>query len=425
MAASTAVSREDTSPAAPSSERTVQVASLTGLRGFAALMVVVIHVTGRTSFPWLGLQGYGPVSLFVLSGYLLFRPWSRWGAGTAERPSVRVFARRRLLRIFPAYLVVLAVVVAVYAPARPDGVDGWLRAVTLTGIYASDGLRPALEQTWSLGTELSWYVVLPVVGLVTALVARRWPGRRGFALSTGLILLAVPLSAWWRWWVQFRDLDVHFTYAFWFPGYAFCFAAGALVAHLVEGDRAGVVSVARLRRLASDPWILLLVAVAVALVGSSSLGGPDGYATLTFTERQVRSVSVTLVAVILLVVAVLGGARSPVNRLLGTRVFNAIGRWSFGIYLWHLPVVVILESELTFPGGAAGLLWRLAVVLGISVPLAAATFAWVEQPAIAWSHGRGRVLDRRRTSAPSAAPATSSSQAAAPTATPGTRPPAE
>ena len=69
---------------------------LTGLRGFAALMVVLIHSAGQTDYPGFGVQSYGPVSLFVLSGFLLYRPWSSWAIAQASRPSVRTFSRRRL-----------------------------------------------------------------------------------------------------------------------------------------------------------------------------------------------------------------------------------------------------------------------------------------------------------------------------------------
>jgi len=385
VAASTAVTFDDIAPETPLDERAAQVDTLTGLRGFAALMVVIVHSAGRSDFPGFGVQGYGPVSLFVLSGFLLFRPWSRWSLDSGRRPILRVFARRRLARIFPAYLVVLLAVAVMLPESQPRGLDGWLRALTLTNTLASDGLRPGLEQTWSLGTELSWYLLVPVFGLVVGLVARRMAGSRGFWAGVVLMGVSLPISAAWRWWVHVEDLGREFTYSFWVPGFLVCFAGGALVAHLLEGERAGQVRLGRLRAWARDPWLLTAFAVAVTLIGASSLGGPTLYVPSTFTERQVRFACATLLALILLVAATLGDRESPVVRLLATRWMVATGRWSYGIYLWHLPVIVLLENDFTHRTGTAGLALWLGCILAVSVPLGAATYAWVEAPAISWS----------------------------------------
>ncbi|HSU01355.1 MAG TPA: acyltransferase, partial [Nocardioides sp.] len=352
VVASTAVTWEDTPEDEAAARRAAEIASLTGLRGFAALMVVLIHTSVLTEFSWLGVPEYGPVSLFVLSGFLLYRPWARWSMRTGRRPSVVDFGRRRLLRIFPAYLVVLAVVSVVYPDDRPEGTWEWLRVASLTWIYATqDTLRTSLFQTWSLGTELSWYVALPVLGGVVGMIARRLRPRTGFQVTAALLCLSVPVSFGYRRWVSVEDLESSFTYSFWLPAFLFCFAGGALVAHLVEGERSGLVDLTRLRRVAADPWALPGLAVAVALLGTSSLAGPNGFEVVTYGEHQLRVACATAVALILLVIAVLSPTRAPVNRVLSTRAANAVGRWSYGIYLWHLPVIVVLERDITFPDG--------------------------------------------------------------------------
>ncbi len=414
MSASSAATMDDTSRHVDPVTRQAQVAALTGLRGFAALMVVLVHVSVRTDYLWLGINSYGPISLFVLSGYLLYRPWAKWGMQVADSPSIPKFTRRRLARIFPAYLVVFLVVVVVDPASRPEGAGGWFYATTLTWIYAPGQFPIALAQTWSLATELSWYVALPVMGGITALIARRLTPHRGFWLTVAMILTSIPITAAWRWWVADSDLDIHFTYTFWLPGYLVCFAGGALVALFVEGDRAGLVSLRRARALAADPWALLVFALAMALLGTSSVAGPDGYVPRSFAEEEVRFTTVTLLALTLLVVVVLGRLDSPFNRLLSTRWFVATGRWSYGIYLWHLPLIVITEKRFGFPDGVGGLVLQLGWVLALSISLAAATYAWVERPAIAWSHGSRTRL------APAAASSTTSSQ---PTAAPATTAP--
>ena len=102
-----------------------------------------------------------------------------------------------------------------------------------------------------------------------------------------------------------------------------------------------------------------------------------------------------------------------------TRVFSmrwlvAVGRWSYGIYLWHLPVIQLLDPVVprSGPGG-----WLLLTVttLAIAVPLGAATFAWVEQPAIRWSKStREERAARRREREDDAAESASASRAGRP-----------
>lgn len=378
------MSAEET-PGPSSAEKTAQVDALTGLRGFAALVVVAVHASGRTNFPEFGIHGYGPVSLFVLSGFLLYRPWSRWALGVAKRPNVRVFARRRLLRIFPAYLVVMLAVAVMLPASQPNGWDGWVRAFTLTGTFASDGLRPGLEQTWSLGTELSWYVALPVLGLLAGLLGRRLKGRRAFYSVVGLLALSIPVTVFWRVWVQVEDLGKEFTYSFWLPGFLICFAGGAAVSHFLEGEQVGLVDLSRVRSWLGHGWVAIALMVLIAGIGTSPLGGPVEYVPASFSERQIRFASSTILALLLLLACVLSRPNSLLVRFMGTRWMTATGRWSFGIYLWHLPVIVLLEDDFTLRTGVSGFLLWMTCIVAVSIPLGAATYAWVEKPAIAWS----------------------------------------
>lgn len=364
-----------------------QVDSLTGLRGFAALVVIAVHASGRTDFPEFGIHGYGPVSLFVLSGFLLYRPWSRWALRSADHPKVGTFARRRLLRIFPAYLVVMLAFAVMLPESQPNGWDGWLRAFTLTGTLAGDGLRPGLEQTWSLGTELSWYVALPVLGLLAGLVARRLEGRRAFYAVVGLLALSLPVTIAWRVWVNANadTLNEKFTWNFWLPGFLICFAAGAAVSHFLEGERAGLVDLSRIRRWFSRTWLAVALIALLAAIGTSPLGGPVEYVPAEFWERQIRFSASAAVAVLLLLACVLSRPGSLLVRFMATRFMVAMGRWSYGMYLWHLPVIVLIEDEFVHRTGVGGFFLWMTCIFAVTIPLGAATFAWVEQPAIAWS----------------------------------------
>jgi peptidoglycan/LPS O-acetylase OafA/YrhL len=365
-------------------QRASEVAALTGLRGFAALTVVVVHASGRTEYPWLGIHDFGPIALFTLSGFLLFGPWARWGLSRGSQPALEPYAVRRALRIFPAYLVALFAMAVMHPASQPVGLDGWLRAITLTGDFSPDGLRPGLEQAWSLGTELMWYVAVPVIGLGIGTLARRLPLRRGLWLSVGLLALSVPITVGYRVFTHDRGLDQQFTWTFWLPSYLACFAAGAVLALLMEAEQAGVVDLGRIRRTVTRPVVVLVASAALIGVGAV-FGGPMEYVPASFGERSMRFTSCAVLSILLLAAAAMSGPGGVVGRVLSMRWLVATGRWSYSIYLWHLPVIVLLVDDFTFRSGPAGVVVWLTVVFASSIALGAASYVWVERPAMSLS----------------------------------------
>ncbi|KGN32689.1 hypothetical protein N802_17170 [Knoellia sinensis KCTC 19936] len=365
------------------------VDGLTGLRGLAAITVVFVHGSGLTAYPWFGLHAYGPIALFVLSGFLLIQPWSKWIIGAAPKPSLDSFIRRRLWRIFPAYLVVLVVAALLLPLSRPVGADGWFRALTLTNTAAADGLRPGMEHTWSLGTELSWYAIVPVVGVLVATLGRRfWPDKPARPILAALGI-AIMVSLGWRYFVMFHitDLGQLITFPLWLPAFLFCFLGGAAVAHLMLVARHGQGTMRSLEWLASKPSLVAGIAIASALIGNSTLGGAWTFTAGTFQEILIRTVACTIIATVLLIGVAAGDERSWLNRLFAMPWLVATGRWSYGLYLWHMPLMLLLAREVRIQPGFAGLLIWIAILLAVSIPLAAATYRFVEKPAIAWSKG--------------------------------------
>ncbi|WP_114422649.1 acyltransferase family protein [Nocardioides houyundeii] len=393
MAATEVQGPVPSAPTPPGSEREYQVASLTGMRGFAALMVVLIHTSGRTQYPWLGIHGYGPIALFVLSGFLLYRPWARWTLGVAGRPSVSSFAIRRAARIFPAYWVVLFVWMFVYESAVPGS---WTQSVKHLALVSSMGfwtLPRGLEQTWSLGTELTWYVALPFLAAAVFYLVRRLPARISLTGHVLVLLAGAPISLVWTLWVDHNSLV---DQQMWLPAFIGCFSLGALVGLVLEAERAGFIDISRGRRLMGDPFLLPGLALVFVMVGASEWGGPDDFTRLTLAEELVRDWTSIGLAVCLLVISIFSGPRAPVVRFMSSRFMQAMGRWSYGIYLWHLPLIVLLWEDVAFPTGAWGLAVWLVTVTGISTLLGAATYAWVETPTMAWSRRQSDRLERRR-----------------------------
>src|SRR6185312_15316485 len=191
--------------------RVDRIASLTGIRAVAALLVVGTHAaytTGKYTHGYWGLVGsrmeIGVPIFFVLSGYLLFRPWVKSAAFGSTSPSLSRYAWHRVRRIMPAYVitVLFAYVLYHFHEAGPNPGHSWLglfRNLTLTQIYCNGYLgkylHQGLTQMWSLAVEAAFYVVLPLLAylLLVVLCRRRW---QPSLLLTGLAALALITPAW-------------------------------------------------------------------------------------------------------------------------------------------------------------------------------------------------------------------------------------
>lgn len=369
--------------------RSAHVAALTGYRGIAALVVLVVHASGQSAYPDIGLDGYGPIALFVLSGYLLIAPWSKWSLGLAQPPDLPEFARRRIARIFPAYLLVLGVVALIHPPSRPQDAASWLRALTLTNFLEPDGLRPWMQHIWTMGVELSWYVALPVVGTLLALAGRRLWVRSALWPMALVTLGSAAVTVAWQLWLRGHDsLDAQLTYPLWLPGFLICFTLGASVRHLEIAATSRPEASRWLERLGRHSWVFALLAAAAVAVLLSEYAGPSGYVPLTEEQRTTRHLAALALALALLILAV-ARTHGVVARAMSIPAIVAFGRWSYGVYLWHLPVTVLLASNMGVPAGPAGFILWIVIVLGVSVALAAATYRFVEEPIMAWSK-RGR-----------------------------------
>ncbi|WP_460370368.1 acyltransferase family protein, partial [Actinocorallia lasiicapitis] len=211
------------SAARPAGPRTRE---LDGLRGVAIVMVVAVHVAELTAMASPGTPvwrlvaacGGGVPVFFVLSGYLLYRPWLRGPV------AVGGYYRRRLVRILPAHWAVTAVALPVFSPHHAQDLRSWAELLTLTHLYDPRrwwiGSGPvALGPVWSLAVEAAFYLLLP-------LLAR---------LRIGTVAALAVGCAVFTWWLRTHASYGAFSYWHpllprWFP----YFAAGMALAVLVE-----------------------------------------------------------------------------------------------------------------------------------------------------------------------------------------------
>nr|WP_264916105.1 acyltransferase [Mycobacterium kiyosense] len=343
-----------------------------GLRACAAMGVVVTHVafqTGHSS----GVDGrlFGRFDLavavfFALSGFLLWRGHAAAARNLKPRPRTGHYLRSRVVRIMPAYLVAVVVILTLLPESDHASLTVWLANLTLTQIYVPLTLTGGLTQMWSLSVEVSFYLALPIL----AFGARRLPvGARA------PVIAALGALSWVWGWLPLAVLGggLEANPLNWPPAYFSWFAAGMLLAELVYSPIGWVHRLSR-RRVA-----MAAIALAAYLVAASPLAGPAGLVPSSAAQFSVKTAMGALVAFALVAPLVLDRAGTP-HRLLGSTLMVTLGRWSYGLFIWHLAAL-----EMVFPvlgifafNGHMPVVLALTLVFGFA--LAAVSYALVESP---------------------------------------------
>jgi peptidoglycan/LPS O-acetylase OafA/YrhL len=335
--------------------------ALDGIRGLAVLGVIAQHA----QIPGAGNAGTAGVTLFfVLSGFLITRILVDEHE-TTGRIDLRRFYVRRAARLLPALVVFLVVMTPLLVVSRQP-----LSPVVVAAMYSSNiamvlGMpMGVLAHLWSLAMEEQFYLLWPLL-LAPAAAARARPWMvAGLSVATAVSVahrVSLELSG-------ASDPRVMFG-----PDTrADALLIGCLLA------------LATLRIPRVDP----LVAVFGGLVFIACLPlGPQGSWTL---------LPVALASGAVIAWAVTAQATSSALLAVSSRPLRGLGRISYGVYLWHLPLALLLSPHLT-P-------WALAAAtLAVSVGLAAASWRFVEQPMLrrfprrhgaAWTTGeRGPLID--------------------------------
>ncbi len=340
-----------------------------GMRACAAMGVVVTHVafqTGHSS----GVTGrlFGRFDLavavfFALSGFLLWRGHAAAARGLGPRPRTGHYLRSRVVRIMPAYVVAVVVILSLLPDADHASPTVWLANLTLTQIYVPLTLTGGLTQMWSLSVEVSFYLALPIL----ALLARRLPV--GARVPTIAALAALS----WAWgWVPIHS-GSGTNPLNWPPAFFSWFAAGMLLAEWVHSP------VGLPHRWARRRVPMAVVAVLAYLLAASPLAGPEGLIPGTATQFAVKTAAGSLVAFALVAPLVLDRVDTA-HRLLGSTGMVTLGRWSYGLFVWHLAALAMVFPVLgtfAFTGRMPSVL-VLTLIFGWAI--AAVSYGLVESP---------------------------------------------
>jgi peptidoglycan/LPS O-acetylase OafA/YrhL len=311
--------------------------ALDGLRALAALSVVAFHVwLYREDRPRGGRHALldhvlfelhlGLICFFVLSGFLLYRAFARaaLSGGGRRRVDVRTYATRRIARIVPAYYASIVLCLVLYAAAgyreMLPPADQLPLFAAFAQNYSWDAIMGINPVTWTLCVEAAFYVALPLIGLAAATFARRPSSQALLLASLVALTLAWNALAQAQEWSDIAEKSL--------PAYAGHFAAGMLAALWVEARRAPL----------GPRATAALAAAGLALVAASGWW----YETPAIAP-DVRAVVLKLPAALgfALIVAAAAAGRGAAVAWLRARPLAWAGVVSYGVYLWHLPLILL------------------------------------------------------------------------------------
>ncbi len=364
------------------------------MRGFAAFGIVILHV-------WMFHQGdagnperttweiaisqlrLGMPMFFVLSGFLIFRPFAAALIDGRANPDTRKYAIRRAARILPAYVV--AILIPAVMLALLD--HGQARPVEQIPIYlffaqnyvdaTSHGLNPP---TWTVAVEVSFYIAVPIAAVLLGLLLSRLSGpesRRTVLAAICIVLLVIGAYVLGQCAINGPQ---HSALKDSLLGRLNSFAAGMLVAVLVHG------------RTSHKGLAYALVAGGGALVLFEAV--VRGYSLLDPTLRdQVVDTPASIGVAMIIAGFVL--SKIPGEVVFARGPWQWYGKLSYGLYLWHFPVIYLLRSLEIWP---SSLLWSCTAVMVLSTLLAMISWSLLEKPAMEWAR-------RKTASKPSDPPA--------------------
>jgi peptidoglycan/LPS O-acetylase OafA/YrhL len=409
-----------TAPGPPIRSR--RFALMDSVRALAALSVLIFHSVGIYGGA-LGQPGLravvarmevGVVIFLVVSGFLIYRPFVMSHLTGGRAPGARAYLWRRALRIVPAYWVALAVatlLVPYHGVFTARGVPTYFG---FGQIYRGSTIAAGDPPAWTLGLEVSFYLFLPLWALTLRAVSRR----TARDLRARLRLQALGVAGLWLFSVAYKAVLMK-TGAVpvipgspqpalvALPGYIDEFALGMGLAVFSAWLELGGAEPAAVRLIGRRPGVAWAFALAAFLLVSLGIGlTGDPAQNYTPAQYLARNVLYGAVALGVIAPAVFGEDRGGlVRRVLAWPALLWIGVISYGIYIWHSP---LLSRLLAWHYGQSGshlwryIQWGVVPLLG-SIALGAASYYLIERPALSL---RRLVPDRRRAvSEPRAEPA--------------------
>jgi peptidoglycan/LPS O-acetylase OafA/YrhL len=341
------------------------------IRAFAAMAVLTYHVWlyrlpnpnsptregffDHVLFEWR----IGLVVFFVMSGYLLYRPLIKGHRGSPKPLALGAYYWRRIVRIVPAYyLAIVGSIILLWGIGDTPGVrlppadQLWLFAFFLQN-YSRETLLTLDAPTWTLAVQAAFYLVFPLFVLFGSRL-----GRRAWVVPVALVLFGLGFNwlSYEQGWGPIARLSLFAMMPY--------LALGMLIAHLPP---------AKTRRTAV--W-MIVAGVALALGDSIWHAVNVGPWALGVVRDVPGAIGYGLI--------IAACAQPVIGSASWLRPAESFGRWSYGVFLWHLPLLLFMKGHGLMPSSGF-LTWVLLVIVASAA--GAATWRFVEKPLLLRSRG--------------------------------------
>lgn len=368
----------------PVNIKSVYYPHLDGLRALAILGILFEHL----DLPLPVMFRCGPLCVrffFVLTGYFItLSLWRVRGELAHSNEGFLPLGRyylARLLRTGPPFYLSL-LIGAFFGIEEVRSNFFWLATFQANNYIAYLGYWPdAISHYWSLAVQEQFYILWPIVVLML-------PTRWFLPVLTGFIIFGVGFrvacimsdsTTLMRWVTLLGCID--------------SFAVGGLVAYLSRSQ-----VLARMWRSKTLVFAMPLIACACFFLGRAMMTLPEGNILLALTE------SVDAVFLAWVLAASLHGMNARYGRLLSWAPLVYLGKISYGIYVYHV-FIIVLVSPLLVPYGLSedhNAFGRIAILLAMTFAAASFSWHWIEQPFLAWKTAMAST--RKRAPVPVAAP---------------------
>jgi peptidoglycan/LPS O-acetylase OafA/YrhL len=351
-------------------------------------MIVVYHtfyVSGFTTLHAESIGAYidrlnvGVAIFFVLSGFLIFRPFVHSLLHNSSPPKASSYFLKRAARILPGYWCALFILASVDALTIKN-FSGFSRNIFLVHAFTIEGLFSGVTQAWTLTVEMSFYLLVP---LFTYLVAVRLK-RANSPLPVQTIVRALACIFIGSY--IFR-LFIHSTH-FWFlstahimlPAQMDTIALGMFIAVLVESPE-NAAKFSKIKNFISGHSGAFVLGSVLVWILSANINMSIG---LTKTEFHIELFCHFLygVSAFLLVSPFCIATPSLLSKVLSFRIFTWFGTISYGVYLWHMAFLSgnFAERHMPYNENDGQVLTRFLVVVPLSIVLATLSYYFLERP---------------------------------------------
>ena len=362
--------------------------ALDSLRGLSTILIVVYHISfvsgytvahANSSGAYIDRLNIGVAIFFVLSGFLIFRPFAHSLIHGSPLPKTRNYYLKRAARILPGYWLALFVLAGLDALTIVN-TSGFIRNVFIVHSFTEHNVFTGIRQAWTLTVEMSFYVVVPAFAFVFV----RQTKRRDGPVSVSTLLKA--LSFLFVGTYVFRVVTHHSHFWFlntahlWLPSHMDTLALGMGLAVLVEAPTSAK-TFSKLRIfLANHTGAFVVCSVFVWLI-SANINMAIG---LNKSEFHVELLGHFLYGMtsVLFVAPFCVDSRSILEKVLSFRLFTWLGTISYGIYLWHMAFLGgnFAEKYMPYTENDGQVLLRFLVVLPASIAIASLSYYVIERP---------------------------------------------